>query len=184
MADILVINKSFVYEWSGNYDKIYHGSYDETEERAIRDWLSRQKEPRTLNKEYFVRLGRWKTKRQTSNYKANDEHKIMEVTTSVYQASDEIIKLNILKNLKGVDVAVAATILHYLQPDVFPIFDYHVRKSLIKAGCWTRGENDASNKAWLEYLVIMRGMSKSLGVTLRELDKALFAYDKFRHRFP
>lgn len=184
VVENLVISLSFVKVWSGNYDKIYQGSYDEMEERAIRDWLSTQGEPKYLNKEYFVRLGRWKTKRQTSNYQTNDESRIIEVTRSAYQAFDELTKINTLKTLRGVDVTVAATILHYLQPDVFPIFDYHVRRSLKRAGLWTRGENDASNHAWLEYLKTMRELSKSLGVTLRELDKALFAYDKFRHRFP
>jgi desulfoferrodoxin-like iron-binding protein len=80
VIEILIVDQSFVKEWSGNYDKIYRGSYDEVEEIAIRDWLSTQGEPKYLNKGYFVRLGRWKTKRQISNYQANDESKIIAVT--------------------------------------------------------------------------------------------------------
>jgi len=181
---MLVIDKKFVQQWSSNYDKKYQGGHDQSEERAIRYWLSKQKEPKYLNKEYFVRLGRWKTKRQTSNYKANDESKIIEVTRSIHQVSDELIKLNILATLRGVSVAVASTILHYLQPNDFPIFDYHARTTLEKAGLWTRKTKDASAQAWLEYVKIMRQLSNQLGVSLRNLDKALFAYDKYRHLFP
>lgn len=180
---MLTIDRDFVQRWATNYDTEFQGSYDQTEERAIRDWLSRLPEPKYLDKEYFVRLGRWKTKRQTSNYEANDEKRIIEVTRSAYQASDEVLKLEILMSLRGVGVAVAATILHYLQPDVFPIFDYHARTSLQKAGRWSREIDDASVKAWLEYLKIMRGLSGHLGVSLRDLDKALFAYDKYYNEY-
>jgi thermostable 8-oxoguanine DNA glycosylase len=157
----------------------FQGRYDQNEEKAIREWLSKQDEPKYLNKEYFVRLGRWKTKRQTSNYESNDETRIIEATRSAYQASDELVKLNILKALKGVGVAVAGTIIHYLQPNLFPIFDYHARTTLKEAGLWHRSIADASDQAWLEYTNIMRDLSNRLGITLRDLDKALFAYDKY-----
>ena len=68
---MLTLDDEFVRRWCNKYDEIFHGSYDEVEEKAIRSWLSEQDEPKCLNKEYFVRLGRWKTKRQTSNYEAN-----------------------------------------------------------------------------------------------------------------
>jgi len=176
---MLVIDHEFVQQWSKRYDAIFEGSYDQNEERAIREWLSNQSEPKYLNKEYFVRLGRWKTKRQTSNYEANEEKTIIEVTRSACQASDALVKLNILKTLRGVGVAVAGTILHYLYPDRFPIFDYHARKTLKKAALWSRDENDDSAQAWLEYTAIMQELASRLDTNLRKLDKALFAYDKY-----
>lgn len=179
---MLVLDAKFVQQWRDKYNEIFEGSYDQNEENAIRDWLSKQGKPKYLNKEYFVRLGRWKTKRQTSNYEANHESDVIEATRSAYQASDELVKLNILKKLKGVGVAVAATILHYLQSNTFPIFDYHARTTLKRAGFWNRSEDDASNQAWLEYTNIMRGLSARLNVSLRDLDKALFAYDKYGDR--
>jgi len=176
---VLFIDREFVQQWSRRYDTKFEGGYDQSEEREIRDWLSDQGEPKYLNKQYFVRLGRWKTKRQTSNYKRNEESKIIEVTRSAYQSSDALIKLNILKTLRGVGVAVAGTILHYLHPDRFPIFDYHARRTLKKAGLWSRDENDDSDQAWLEYTALMQDLASRLGTSLRELDKALFAYDKY-----
>lgn len=180
---MLVIDKAFVQKWSSNYDREFQDSYDQNEEAAIRHWLSNQEKPKYLNKEYFVRLGRWKTKRQTSNYKANDEGKIIEKTRSAYQALGELTKLSILMELKGVGVAVASTILHFLQPDVFPIFDYHARTTLKKAGLWNRGIKDASKRAWMDYVDMMRTLSRRLNVSLRDLDKALFAYDKYYDKY-
>jgi thermostable 8-oxoguanine DNA glycosylase len=176
---VLIIDREFVQHWSEKYDTKFEGGYDQSEEKKIRDWLSDQGEPKYLNKEYFVRLGRWKTKRQTSNYKSNEESKIIEVTRSAYQSSDALIKLNILKTLRGVKVAVASTILHYLHPNRFPIFDYHARTTLKIAGLWSRSEKDDSDQAWLEYTAIMQELANRLEVSLRELDKALFAYDKY-----
>ena len=104
---------------------------------------------------------------------------IIQATRSAYQASDALLKLNILKKLKGVDTAVAGTILHYLHPDRFPIFDYHARTTLKKAGIWSRDVNDDSDQAWLEYTKLMNLLASQLAVSLRDLDKALFAYDKY-----
>lgn len=185
MAEItmLVIDIGFVQQWSHRYNAKFYGSCDQDEEKDIREWLSTQQSPKYLNKEYFVRLGRWKTKRQTSKYKANEESKIIKATRSAYISSDILTKLRTLTKLRGVGVAVAATILHYLQSDQFPIFDYHARTTLKKAGLWSRKIEDSSEKAWLEYVGIMRQLSNNLNVSLRDLDKALFAYDKYQEHF-
>ena len=175
---MVVIDKDFVQKWSQVYDERFRGGKAAIEEKAIRDWLSNQKEPKYLNKEYFVRLGRWKSARVTKHYEANDDYEIIKATEAAYLSSDELFKLKLLQTLHGVGVAVAGTILHYLQPDVFPIFDIHCRKVLKEATLWSRDKNDDGKQAWLDYLQIMRKLSNRLGVSLRNLDKAMFAYDK------
>ncbi len=179
---MLNITREFVKHWAKVYDEKFKGSKELPVEMEIREWLANQPEPKYLDKEHFVKLGWWKTRRQMKNYKANDETLIKDSTRSAYQASDRRQKLDTLtkqKKLKGVGVAVASTILHFLHPNDFPIFDVHVRKSLKKAGEWNRSENDASGDAWLKYVSVMRDFSKKLNVSLRELDKALWAYDKW-----
>jgi len=176
---VLDISREFVQRWCDEYDNRFRGGWAAAGEMAIRQWLSGLPEPKYLNKQYFVRLGHWKSQRQMKNYEKNDEVSVKEATKSAYEASDELLKLHILKGLKGVGVAVAAAILHYLHPDQFPIFDYHARTTLKKAGMWNRDVDDASDNAWQEYVATMRELSGRLGVSLRELDKALFAYDKW-----
>ena len=174
---MLEISAEFVRHRADKYDKHFKGKKDETDEKAIREWLSRQPEPKRLNKYFFVLLGCWKSPRQRPAYEANDERLIEEATRLAYEVTNERIKLHILKVLKGVQVAVASTILHFLQPDTFAIFDSRVRESLNKAGKWD-DVDDTSDEAWQKYVALMRSLSSSLGVTLRELDKALWAYDK------
>ena len=177
---MLEIDCKFVLEWANNYDVQFGDSYDKREEEAVRGWLSSIPESKYLDKKMFVRLCEWKSARPRKHCRANDEATIIEVTRAAYIASDSLVKLSLLKTLQGVGVAVAACILHFLQPDVYPIFDYHARNTLKKAGLWTREDSRSSDdRAWLEYVRVMRELSKKLGVTLRQLDKALFAYDKY-----
>lgn len=176
--EVLKITADFVKCWAKKYDEQYIYGPDAKEERIARQWLDQLGEPKFLDKENFVRIGRWKTKRQTKNYERNDPKLIEEVTRSAYQESSERRKLDVLMELRGVGAPVASTILYYFYPERFPIFDFHVRKSLKKAGLWERREGDSSPEAWEEYVKIMRDLSKRLGVSLRDLDKALWAYDK------
>ena len=179
---MLAITREFVKHWVKEYDERFKWSVELQVELEIRQWLDKLAEPKYLDKKYFVKLGWWKARRQMKNYLANDESLIIQSTRSAYQAIKEQQKLDILtkqKKLKGVGVPVASTILHFLHSDKFPIFDVHVRSSLKKAGKWDRSVDDQSADAWSEYVDIMRNLSKNLNVTLRELDKALWSYDKW-----
>jgi hypothetical protein len=51
------------------------------------------------------------------------------------------------------------------------------RTTLRKAGLWEREAGDVSDEAWLEYIKIIRDLSTQLNVTLRDLCKALYAYE-------
>ena len=173
------VDAKFVRDWAKVYDT-KRSTHGDVEENAIMDWISRHPEPKFLNKEYFVRLGRWKTPRYNDTRKANPEETIIEVTRLAYQMQDDLSKLEILRSLRGVGIAVASTILYFLEPDRYAIFDYHVRRTLNKRHCWNRGETDNTRRAWLEYVTITRRLAARIGVDLRTLEKALFAYDKYR----
>lgn len=176
---MLVIDKGFLKRWSGEYDCRTRGTYARTEEAAILDWVSKQGEPKFLNKEYFIRLGRWKTLRWHKTRESNNEQNIIEATRSACVATHDLGKLTILRGLQGVGIAVASTILYYLQPDNFAIYDYHVRNSLNKAGKLSEAAKGDSSKVWLEYTRIIRELSSRYNKTLREVEKALYAYDKW-----
>ena len=172
------IDVEFVRRWAKVYDDENRG-HDETEEKAIVDWISKQPEPKCLNKAYFVRLGRWKTFHHDDTRKANPEKTIIEVTRLAYQAQDDVSKLRTVMRLRGVGIAVASTILYFMEPDRYAIFDYHVRDALNKRRCWNRGKDENTEPAWLEYVHTMRRLAVRIGVDLRSLEKALFAYDKY-----
>ena len=81
-----------------------------------------------------------------------------------------------------VTVTVAATILHFMHARSFPIFDFHVWRTLRKAGLWKRPVTDAGIGSWAEYVRIMRRLARRYRVSLRDLDKALYAYDRWGTR--
>lgn len=175
---MLIIDNDFIQKWAKVYNDRFRGGKAVKEEEAIRDWLSKQTEPKYLNKEYFVRLGRWKSARVTRHYELNEDKEIQDITRAAYLETDALGKLRLLMTLKGVGVPVASTIIHYMQPNEFPIFDYHCRYVLSEADIWNRNKDDASTRAWLSYVEIMRRLAAKLDVTLPDLDKALFAYHK------
>ena len=170
------VDARFVRTWSKVYDNEIR---DAEEENAILDWICRRPEPKYLNKEYFVRLGRWKTPRYSDTRKANQEETIIKVTRQAHQEQNDLRKLRLLLTLNDVGVAVASTILYFMEPDRYAIFDYHVRNALNKKRCWNRGKDDTTKQAWLEYVDVTRTLAARTGVDLRTLEKALFAYDKF-----
>ena len=51
------------------------------------------------------------------------------------------------------------------------------RATLRKAGLWEKEVGDISDEAWLEYIKIIRDLSTQQNVGLRELCKALYAYE-------
>jgi thermostable 8-oxoguanine DNA glycosylase len=175
---MLTIDKGFIEKWSQAYKDEYKCDKDEAEEKAIRYWLSEQEEPKYFNKEYFVRLSRLKSLQSVKYFEINDDDEVVDSTKSAYKEPDEVKKLLILMKLVGVGVKCASTIVHYMEPDAFPILDTHIMNTLKEAGLWTRNVAETGPKDWFEYVKIMRGLGNQLGFSLRDLDKALFAYDK------
>jgi len=172
-----LLTAEFVTRWAATYDR--HAGYDQDEELEIKNQLAQLK-PKHLTKALFLRLGRWKTARQSRNYESNSESLVKEATLLASKANDDALKLHVLTSLRGVDIAVASTISHFLDPDSFPIFDVRVRRSLTRAGEWARRADDSSKNAWLEYVAATRRLCKRLSVSQRKLDKALWAYDKYK----
>jgi len=177
---MLKLDCSFIDRWRRVYDQKNQGTFDQIEEDAILGWLALQKGVKYLNKAYFLRIGLWKTPRYSLTRKNNAGAIVMNSTKSAYMAANDSVKLNLLKNnLNGVGTAVASTLLYYLQPDKFPIFDYHVRNTLIKANILLQSENKDTVKVWLKYTKAIRQLAVINERTIRETEKALFAYDKY-----
>jgi len=184
---MLRINRTFVREWAHEYDRqrrrTLRGRREEAEERALKGWLRGQPAVKHLDKGHFVRLASWKTPRGSAAYARNASSLVRETTRLACRVVNDRLKVHVLMALEGVDVTVAAAILHFFYPRRFPIFDRRARTTLSKASLWKRSRvNDASLDAWSEYVLVMRRLSRRLRVSLRELDKALYGYDRWRRK--
>jgi len=169
------ITREWVRNWSERFD--YPDDHDV--EHRSKQWLATQARPKFLDKKHFVGIARWKTPRARDHYEANTAAFVRHVTEQAFQMSDDRLRLHTLMALEGVGVPVASTLLHFAFPETHPIVDVRALTTLTRAGLWSG--NDAGRFTlddWLNYVRLMRGLSRKLGVDLRTLDKALWAFDK------
>jgi hypothetical protein len=178
---MLSITRTFVREWAREYNRLADPR-DRLEERSLKAWLRGQPSVKHLDKKHFVTLAAWHAPRGREAYRRNDAALVREATRLASRTANEGLKVHILTVLEGVNITVAAKILHFLSPRLFPIFDVRARTTLKRAGLWPRPVSDASVEAWEEYVRLMRRLSHRLRVSLRDLDKALFAYDRWGRR--
>ena len=179
-ADKVRITKEFVECYSAEYDRKKRGSNDLPEEQRLKAWLAEQSGPKFLDWDHFVALARWKSERPKQRYERNPDAFVREVTELAFQASDDRLRMHILMALGGVGMPVASALLHFAFPDRYPILDFHVVSALAETGLWPGDEARAfTPPGWLEFNQLMRGLAGSLGVHMRDLDKALWAFDKW-----
>jgi hypothetical protein len=184
-----VLSREWVGERAGKYDADFPAKYKQGEAQ-LEAWLQTQfREGRPyVDKERFVEIATWKSQRPLRHYESNDDDLVQEVTALAFAARRDDLKLRLLTLLDGVGVPVASTILHFAFPDRHPIMDVRAVTTLTHLGLWTRagpvqpGFTGFSVEDWQAYTHLMRDHASRLGVTLRELDKALWKSDEARTR--
>ena len=148
------------------------------EERGFEEELAIARRRGFLTKSLFVRLGRWKSKRQTPNYESNDEPTIQAATARAFVAPDEASALSALMRLQGVALRTASAILHWMRPDLYPILDFRVVGAL--------GMPEPTSYEDVSfYLMIakqVRSLAQRHALDLRTIDRALWAWHKLQSR--
>jgi hypothetical protein len=121
----------------------------------------------------FLRTYRWKTHRTIRHAEKYSEAEIADVTGVAFRQTDEKLRICLLRALDGVDWPVASTLLHVgLSPD-YPIIDFRALWSLKSAM-----PTYVSFEFWWAYVTCCRRVAAAAGVSVRELDKALWAYSE------
>jgi len=176
------ITREFVDRESARFDEdSRYGRYGKyyQDEQQLKRWLADQSGRKFLDRGRFLDLAMWKSARPRRLYERNRDDFVRKVTALAFQADDDRLRLQILMALDGVRVPLASTILHFAFPDMYPILDVRVLRTLRNAGLWHGHDAPGFTLAdWLKYTRLMRGLSKKLRVDLRTLDKALWAFDK------
>lgn len=131
-----------------------------------------------LSKDIFLQIASWKTHRQRKNYERNSASLVSEVTGISFESGrDERVRIEILTLLEGVNYPVASTLLHFAFPDRYPIVDFRALWSL-----GVRRPSSYSFDFWWDFVKSMREESTRLGISIRDLDKALWAFAKENQR--
>lgn len=165
-----MLSKEKLIEYSNKYNARWKGNPDETTEMELKDWF---KHNRYLTKEKFLSLGLWKSKRPKRHYENNSEELIKEVTRLSLETECEEARIKLLTILKGVSWPVASVILHFAFPEKYPIMDFRAIWSL----GWEQPKSYTFN-FWQKYCTEIRKISDETGLTIRQIDKALWQYSK------
>lgn len=166
------IKKDQIIQYSKKYDLRMKGTTDELVEKDIKEWFSQH---RYLNRKNLIKLGRWKSPRALNHYKSeiNTNKRIRELTSFALLSKDEYIRIMCPQFLKGVSWGVASVILHFAYPNKYSIIDFRA--------VWTLGWEQPriyTFDYWMKYTNFIRNLAKGTGITIREIDKALWQYSK------
>ena len=161
-----------INKYSEKYDAKYRGTSDELIEKELRNWFLKH---RYLDREHFIRLGLWKSKRPKKRYesKENDDLMIKEITKFALSTKSESARIKSLMALNGVSWPVASVILHLAFPNKYSILDFRV--------IWSLGWEQPRYYIfdfWQKYVRELRKLVKKYKISLRTLDKALWYYSK------
>lgn len=115
----------------------------------------------------------WKTPRSKPLVAENTEHDVVTVTSAALATENERLRIEALRSLRGVEIPTASVLLSFAFPDRYTIIDVRALESLGHPGRSVYTVN-----YWLDYLRACRRIAAENGMTLRELDKALWHYSK------
>ena len=169
------IDLSFITNWEKVYD--CHEN-DEAEYRLLLETIANElKRNHTIKKETFIRLINWKSSRLRGIVKLNEyETTYQPVLSNLKDFRNSRAMINSLVSLYGIGIPFASTILHFFQPDIFPIIDIRTTESLAYFGLWHH--NSINDDNYLSFCEIIKNIQKKSGSTFRQIDRALFSFHK------
>jgi hypothetical protein len=131
-----------------------------------------------FDREAFLVMCRWKSPRAVRHYRRHSAAIIRRVSREVLATRDEARRLALLTGLKGVSVPTASAILTLLEPRRYGVLDIRVWQLLHSVGAVRSrpGGRGFTAAHWAEFLVLLRGQARALGVSARAVEWTLFGY--------
>jgi hypothetical protein len=157
---------SKVPQWAAAYE--YAG-----EKELLATVPRRVKRARYLTKDDLVQVAEWKSARIRSRIASNADAFVREVTEIALSTPQERLRLHVLLALHGVGWPVASVILHLCHKDRYPILDFRA--------LWSASAdvpNYYTFEFWEAYTAFCRKTATAAGVSMRDLDRALWQYSK------
>jgi hypothetical protein len=130
-------------------------------------------DPGFLTPEQLFEVCKWKSKRRPVLALQNSKSLVKEITSFAFHAKCEESRIGALTLLKGVSFPTASVILHFCVDRTYPILDFRA--------LWSMGVEQPSFYTadfWVEYVECCRALAKKHGLTVRELDMALWEYSR------
>lgn len=147
------------------------GRYYYTDDSDVAKRLKDAKQRGYMNKDDLMAVAQWKSPRILPVCERNKEEDIKGFSKISFATRSDHARISALQAIEGVRFPMASVILHFVFPDDYPIIDQRVMNCV-------GGSTTISYSGWRSYVDFCKRTADEFGVSLRELDKALWAYDK------
>jgi len=135
----------------------------------------------TITESTFERIINWKSARSKGYTRKREYEEYKNTFTEILSVEN---KLERLKDLYGIGVPIASTILHFIYPDDYPIVDFRTIEALRLLGYIDKDVKMTDIRDTIEgygsYCSKIFELSKKVKRKLREVDKALFKFHKIK----
>lgn len=155
----------------------YEGMTNRWADETIARTLAAARERGYMTPDDLEATAKWKYpgKRLLDLVRENTADKLQENTRISFASSTtERNRVGALLELRGVGWPMASVILHFTFPDEYPIIDVRV---LTTIGCLYKKDSFNFDR-WTEFTDFCKDACVEFGVSMRELDRALWTYDK------
>lgn len=172
------IDSQFIKKWAPKYDEI---ESDQGEYLSLIKCVNEEVSSfQTINVDTFERIIRWKSLR-TKGYIRWNNYEIYQKAFQKIIDPKFTQKMNILVSLPGIGPPIASAILHFIFPEIFPMYDFRTAEVLYNLGHIKTKATDLS--LYPDFQDAISNLRISLvHYNLREIDRALFAYHKINSK--
>ena len=160
--------------------------YNETEETALErsifsELSNKVRSSGELEPDDFFKICEWKSTRTKTLVRTNPHEHIRDVTRLAF-SSRESLRVPLLCILNGVRVPTASAILTVWQPNEYTVYDVRVCDAMLSLShkLLTDQVVEDARKSYSKYLDVARKIAIELQVSLRDLDKTLWMWDKVK----
>lgn len=166
-------------DWIENGAKTYDDDPKNRDDIALEAKIFKDigKSPAHLTTDILKNIEEWKWGRKRGLVKNNKDQFIIDVTEISLKTENKRLRLEILTLLKGVHIRMASAILYFCFPTKQTIMDRYAWNALKYFGELNTDIKD-DFEHWESYNGKCLEIAKKYGVSLRDLDKALWQYGK------
>lgn len=177
------IDDTFIRKWEPRFDeRAVGGEYEDEYSILVKAVAIELKSQGTISEHLFRRIWTWKGAMRVIRHIRFNEYQTLYAPAfrrAVLEPPERKLHalLNDAEKLPGVGAPSGSTILHFIHPEYMPIMDVRTVETLQKAGRIRTKMRDLRHYEEFR-AAIDRIRSECPTWTLRQIDKALFAYHK------
>jgi thermostable 8-oxoguanine DNA glycosylase len=164
------ISNEFINKWTRRYSE-----HDEEECDALKKQLPKEIKNGKLSENTFRRVIDWKSKRIKGIIDWDNFTKYQKVLSGL-EKLDNKRRLEYLIGLRGIGIPTASVFLHFLWPNEYPIIDIRT-VTILNHFDYINWKTINDKNYWI-FKERINEIQKNTGLSLRDIDRALFAYHK------